>query len=219
MPFLSKKKFKGSSNPKIHKNNNRNLPNNDLYENISTQSELTESSGREDYYAGFLRKLSQSPSLKKKAKTNSTDLDEKISKTLANTDLESDDLNSSLSQQFLNQSGVKEAYKKHVAEMEDENPFDFMKNFQIPKKGAKRIHDKNVVSEKNTKQIKNLHKKVKINKESEENKKAKGKDKKVKVQKLSVENPAISVAEQLELTYEIRNVGLYAICDKCNKAR
>lgn len=154
-------------------------------------------------YASFLNKLSQASSSKGDQNSSSTpwnDLVTQSSLTETIKELEVDQINTSLSQDILNRKDAKDAYKKHNKDKLVIDEFDFTKNFR---KTDKRIK-KTITSET-------------VHVENHENKKKKQK------KRLTPENTQIrkelSIYEKMILIQESRNVGLYVLCDSCDKAR
>ncbi|XP_023030201.1 uncharacterized protein [Leptinotarsa decemlineata] len=148
------------------------------------------------------------------------------------------DSSESLSQEVLNRKEVKDAYLKCMDQFMGEEKFDFMKNFKPAKKRAKSFKNspekikipKQTSNSSKISKDKNITNSKKVNNEAgkkrklpedgalaktDRNKEKTGRNSKEK--KTKQEN--ISLYDKMILIQESRNVGLYAICDICDKAR
>lgn len=101
--------------------------------------------------------------------------------------------------------------------------FDFMKNFKNTKKGSKKNISKPLITERGDGKGKN--KKVnEIHKEISNHIEKKGKTSTKEEQKVSSNiskniKEEMSIYTRMKMIQESRNVGLYVLCDKCDKAR
>lgn len=172
-----------------------------------------------DAYTNFLKKLSQSSNSKTRDEISSP-FDASFTGSI--NILESDSLNSSLSTDVLNSQKVKEAYVEHCKKVCRSNSFDFMKNFKDTKKKAKRnnIVKKEVDAEKKeTKKLNRAQTNKKNKIENPTGMKLKIELKHSTGKESEQVTKQMSPYERLTLIQESRNVGLYVLCDTCDKAR
>lgn len=170
-----------------------------------------------DAYANFLHNIEQSPGSKNRNEICSTpNNDGSILLSIEDKleEIEHENLNSSLSQEVLNQKEVKDAYVKHCKDVLNTREHDFMKNFKFTKNKLNKtnVADKNPNKNKMKKESKKKVKKVSIEKLEKKVKSIIEEEKELLLKEKSF-------YERMALIQESRNVGLYVLCDKCDKNR
>lgn len=169
-------------------------------------------------YANFLKNVSQSSSSKVNGEICSQfDNENNITQ-----------VSSSLSAEVLNSQEVKAAYIEHCKNVCKIDSINFMENFSYPTKNTKKNYTIDVSSlkkeidaePKKKKKINRARKEQKNKIQNTNEKKSKFKQEK-NASDITTENQIkeLSLFERIALIHESRNVGLYVLCDTCNKAR
>lgn len=197
--FFERKQFENLDDELVSINS-KNIHKSDL------SSRMNEPAIKEEYKQ-YLNELSQS-SGSKSSQICPTPLDEILSWSSSITEKKG--------------NGNKKLLKSEVDSIETEK-FDFMKNFKNTKKRSKKNISKPLITERDNGKRKNK-KENEIRKEISNHIEKTGKTSTKEVQKVSSNisekiQEEMSIYERMKMIQECRNVGLYVLCDKCDKAR